>query len=90
MSKAARKVVSPLDADLFKIFQQLKHELYKWDVQSVAEDAGIAPATIYFWMNGTTNYPRLDTISRVADAIGFEIRMTRVKGAKKNHLRSVK
>jgi DNA-binding phage protein len=84
------KAAPQLNTDLFGIFQELKHELYKWNIESVAADAHVSPSTIYFWMAGKTHFPRLDTISRVADAVGFEIRLVKIKGKKKNHLRAVK
>jgi DNA-binding phage protein len=55
------------------IFGALKDEVAKYNVRATAEFAGVAPATIYFWLDGTTRQPRLTTIIKVASAVGFDI-----------------
>ena len=70
----------------YQVFEDLKAELAGWDVESVAAMCGVAPSTMYFWLAGKTKKPRIDTISKVADAIGFELQMAR----KQAQLRLVK
>lgn len=50
-----------------------------WDIHSVAAQADVAPATIYFWLDGTTKTPRIDTLSRVARVIGYRFKLVRAK-----------
>ena len=63
-----------------KIYEDIKSELKGYNIESVAENSGVAPATIYFWLNGTTKKPRLDTVVRVAKAIGYELQLVKVSG----------
>lgn len=60
------------------IFEELKDILYEYNSQSVAESAGVATSTIYFWLDGQTRKPRLDTIVKVAAAVGYELRLVKV------------
>lgn len=61
-----------------KLFEDLKGELRNWNVDSVAKEAEVAPSTIYFWLDGRTKKPRLDTIVKVSKAIGFELRLVKI------------
>ena len=88
MGRIAKAQARGFQWDLFKVFQQLKGELRHWHLKSVAHESGVGESTLYNWLEGRTMYPRLDTISRVADTIGFALELKRVK--KKNHLRAVK
>jgi len=86
MAKQNRKVkFFPCEIQLF---EDLCNELYGYSVESVADSANVAPSTIYFWLDGTTKKPRLDTIVKVANAIGFDIQL--VKRNRKTHLRVIK
>ena len=62
---------------ILPVFEDLKAELVGWDVCSTAEAAGVSDQTIYNWLVGKTRKPRLDTITKVASAIGFELRLAR-------------
>jgi len=53
-----------------------------FSMDALAEHAGIAPATLYFWLNGYTKHPRLDTVHKVAHALGLDIRLYRTKTVK--------
>lgn len=66
----------------YPVFEQIKSELISWDIMSVAKAANVAPATIYFWLDGRTHSPNIRTLSAVAVAIGFEIILQRSKSAK--------
>ena len=69
-----------------RLFTDLKAELEAWDPKSVAKAAGIATSTIYFWLSGKTKKPRLDTIIKVADVLGYNVVLVR----KQAQLRLVK
>lgn len=53
-----------------------------WNFEALAEEAGVAEATLYFWLNGYVKHPRIDTISKVATALGFDVRLYRVRNVK--------
>jgi len=63
----------------YKIFEDVKSELRKYNVESVAEIAQVASATLYFWLEGKTKKPRIDTITKVAEAMGMELRLEQTK-----------
>jgi transcriptional regulator with XRE-family HTH domain len=71
MKRAYKK--KPLTMTQLKVFEDLKGELRGWNIESVAEEANLAPSTLYFWLDGKTRKPRLDTIIRAAEAIGFDV-----------------
>lgn len=48
-------------------------------VEALAEEAGVAPATLYFWLTGHVKKPRIDTVHKVAHALGFDLRLYRVR-----------
>lgn len=58
-------------------FEKLCMVLDEYEIQSVAKAAHVAPATLYFWLDGTTQNPRIDTLTRVAEALGFSFRLVR-------------
>jgi DNA-binding phage protein len=74
-----------------EIFEEVKSYLIDYNIQSVAEIAEVCPATLYFWMDGTTQSPKLETVTKVAWALGYELRLGKITGkkGKKSHLRSV-
>lgn len=47
------------------------------DLLEISEQAGVSLAAMYFWMNGTTTNPRLDTLHRVADVLGYDLVLKR-------------
>lgn len=48
-----------------------------FSVDALAQEANVAPATLYFWMDGKTKHPRIDTVHKVATALGMDIRLYR-------------
>ena len=42
-------------------------------VFNLAQAAGVSEVTIYFWLNGTTANPKIDTIAKVAHALGLQV-----------------
>jgi len=69
------------------IFEQLLGIIHGYNVEWLSEASGVAQATIYFWLDGTTTRPRLDTISKVAKVVGYRLCLTRDSAPR---LRSVK
>lgn len=59
------------------LFEDLKAELRLYDVKDVAESAGVAPSTLYFWLADITKRPYLRTVMLVADAIGLDLKLER-------------
>lgn len=57
--------------------------------QYIADEAEVHWTTLYNWCAGKTTKPRIDTLSRVARAMGYEIVLKRAK-AKPPKLRRIK
>ena len=60
-----------------EVFEQVKDELSGYNILWVAEHADVAPCTLYNWLSGKTQKPRLDTVIRTAKVIGFDVRLIR-------------
>lgn len=43
----------------------------------IAMDAGCHWVTLYNWCSGQTTHPRIDTLTNVARALGFKIKLVR-------------
>lgn len=61
------------------VFNRIKSELRTYDLDSVAYAAGCHVNTLYHWLDGTTQAPRLSTIVNVCRAIGYELTLTRAQ-----------
>jgi len=48
-----------------------------FSVDALANEAGVASATLYFWLDGKTRHPRIDTVYKVARALGMDVRLYR-------------
>jgi len=59
------------------IFDEIKEVLYMTDVKWVSDNSGVSTACLYLWLNGTTQLPRLDTVSRVASCLGFNVKLVK-------------
>lgn len=66
-----------------KLFIELCELLQGWNIISVANAAEVSPTTIYYWLDGTVNLPRLDTIVKVAEAIGYELVLSPIERSPK-------
>jgi DNA-binding phage protein len=44
----------------------------------ISEESGVSPAAIYFWMNGKTTNPRLDTLYKVVHVLGYELVLKKI------------
>lgn len=49
------------------------------ELLDIADEACVAPATLYFWVSGYVTHPRLSTLVRVADALGYDITLQKRK-----------
>ncbi len=87
------KAATRLDAKIKEVRDELKRtQLFLdvitairdsgWNLEALAEEAGVADSTIYFWLNGYVKHPRIDTICKVAAALGFDVRLYRVRNVK--------
>lgn len=65
------------------IFEQIKDVLYAMDVRWVADHSGVSKGCLYSWLDGTTQLPRLDTIVKVADCLGFDLELVKKETLKK-------
>jgi DNA-binding phage protein len=45
----------------------------------LAKDAGICPQTLWSWAEGVTLSPRINTMVKVATALGYELTMAKSK-----------
>lgn len=50
--------------------------------KGIAEEAGVHWTTLYSWCSYKTFAPRIDTLSKVARAMGYDIVLKRTKAAK--------
>lgn len=67
------------------VFNDLKKELKRWDIDNVSDAAGYHRSTLYNWLNGKTKNPFIHTVIDVAKVIGFEVRLVRTRA----HLKRV-
>lgn len=61
--------------ELIKLLE--KQPASKWP--QIAEEAEVCLATLYNWCYGTTFNPHLNTVMRVARAMGYEVRFEKAK-----------
>lgn len=59
------------------IFDRVRRELGKYNISEVSEYSGVHRYTLYDWLKKETPAPRIDTLTKVADAIGFDIVLER-------------
>jgi DNA-binding XRE family transcriptional regulator len=56
----------------------LRHIPHHWELQCIlAHDAGVSPQTIWSWESGRTISPRINTMVKVATALGYDIALVR-------------
>ena len=56
-----------------QVFEEIKSELNKYDLQSVAEAAEVSLSTLYNWLIGKTIAPRISTLEKVAEVLDFKL-----------------
>jgi transcriptional regulator with XRE-family HTH domain len=71
-----RKKAEKVQAKMFK--ELISHIPQHWDGQCMlAEDAGISPQTLWSWVEGRTISPRINTMVKVAAALGYDIALVK-------------
>ncbi len=59
------------------IFEEIKEVLYSTNINWVSEHSGVSVSCLYLWLDGTTQLPRLDTVYRVAECLGFDLQLVK-------------
>ena len=59
----------------YTIFENLKKIIPDYYPKSLAYYASVSPTTLKNWVSGKTKTPRIDTLTRVANAVGFNIEL---------------
>lgn len=71
-----------------RLFNQILDELGAYhgaELHRLAEDAGVSITTLYKWQGDPPMSPQLRTFFNVATAMGYELRLVKVRG--KHHIR---
>lgn len=79
---AKRKVSLDTEKQREKLFLDIIMHLLRYndaERRYIAIQAGVSISCIYSWTHGKTMTPRIDTLSKVARALGYEIVLTRAK-----------
>lgn len=73
----SRKKVTALHQD--NLFNELRTRIIvEVDNHSdLAQEADISPSTIHNWVHGKTLHPRIDTLTKVATAMGYSFAIHR-------------
>jgi DNA-binding phage protein len=72
--------VSRQDKQFREAFNYIVAELQSYNLQSVAEAAGVKDQTLYNWINRTVKFPSTRTFFRVATAMGYVITLEKLNG----------
>ena len=70
------------DSDRLVIFEDLKGILEDYNPAWIEQESGVSNQTIYNWLAGKTKKPRLDTITKVARAVGYELVLQKTRQVK--------
>ena len=63
------------DRIIFQILRAVRH----LSAQEIAQKSGVSIGTIYNWRNGTTLYPRINTLAAVARIAGLKFALVPIK-----------
>ncbi len=77
-------------ATIYEPFEIVKDQLRFYDIKEVSDYSGVHTSTMYSWLEGKTKCPYLRTLIAVAEAIGLEISMKKVKANIRPNVKSVK
>ena len=91
--KAQRYLKELLDHERIALFEDLKGIISEYNPLWIEQECGVTDQTIYNWLSGKTRKPRLDTIVKVAKAVGYEVtlrKITSVTTGKRTKLTVVK
>lgn len=67
-----------------QLFLDIIAEASHTDHTELAELAGVSKQTLHNWCFGKTMKPRIDTLTKVARALGYEIVLRKVRAGKAN------
>lgn len=67
-----------LEHDRIALFEDLKGIIAEYNPLWIEQECGVTDQTIYNWLSGKTRKPRLDTIVKVASAVGYELTLQKV------------
>jgi transcriptional regulator with XRE-family HTH domain len=62
---------------LLELYYSVQLALRSCSLESVAYEAGCSPSTLYHWREGITIAPRINTLTRVAQVLGYTITWTK-------------
>lgn len=75
------KLKHEIDSDnRHQLFLDILGELGEWNIASIADAAEVAPATLYFWLNGVVSNPSTRTLFAVAEAMGYKLEWKKAGG----------
>lgn len=60
-------------------FEKLCNVLRNKDLQKVADDANVSVSTLYHWVDGKTQNPHINTLAKVAYALGYKFKLVKGK-----------
>ena len=56
----------------------VRHIPRTWEgMQDLAHQANVSPVTLWYWVEGRTISPRINTMIKVATALGYDIGLTK-------------
>jgi transcriptional regulator with XRE-family HTH domain len=59
------------DRIIFQVLRAVRH----LSAQEISQKSGVSVGTIYNWRNGTTLYPRVNTLASVARVAGMKLEL---------------
>lgn len=80
MARQSRKPNVNLEDGRDAVFLHIIRELQEYTdygKRGIAKEARVHWTTLYYWVSGRTTKPRIDTLCRVAYALGFDIVLSR-------------
>lgn len=66
-----------------RVFNELRTLIFEYNVEWLSANSGVTDATIYNWLSGKTKKPRMDTVTKVANAIGWDVQLVLVQKVSK-------
>jgi DNA-binding phage protein len=62
--------------ETYQVFIDIKDIICEYDFHWLSETAGVSQQTLYNWHHGITSKPRIDTLTKVAAALGYDLTLT--------------
>ena len=60
-------------------YETVQDELETRNIEIVSANSGVSKSTLYNWKNGITKRPMYHTLSLVLEALGYEIKIKKVR-----------